>query len=433
MHLSCETNITWLVDLLHIHFELLEIQREGPHEQNGRDYCCVLHQYFVLDVHVTWVDESAEADTSEVGVGEESLEDPGFLAGEGEAIASVLPEVAHDDEDGDGDAHRSHEGRSLCELIVDSLAVDAGHKEAVGCQSNRAENCNLLGVLGDRHAVDPPLDEQKLQEVDEERVHHAHSEDDGVRILQGWLEDGGMFYLGRCPLDRLIGTQMAKAPRVRMVAVQIMPGTLIAPMLSLMFYYKKSSKLSSNHALNYGIIYWMEGKEQSPCPRCEGSSAVVRIVYGVAGMKQCNEAAEGKIHLGGCVVDSSKWHYCKSCKLEFKWFVLVIKKALISHQIKFFKTYIFFEWKESSSQRAQNARRNQPSWELFTASQRNRWLTTPKKEKCTWEDAWWIASGIIARPANSPSNDHPSLMKYSDSRWVRFVVWIGSDLTLNCI
>lgn len=62
----------------------------------------------------------------------------------------------------------------------------------------------------------------------------------------------------------------------------------------------------------------MEGKEQSPCPRCEGSSAVVRIVYGVAGMKQCNEAAEGKIHLGGCVVDSSKWHYCKSCKLEFK-------------------------------------------------------------------------------------------------------------------
>lgn len=53
MHLSCETNITWLVDLLHIHFELLEIQREGPHEQNGRDYCCVLHQYFVLDVHVT--------------------------------------------------------------------------------------------------------------------------------------------------------------------------------------------------------------------------------------------------------------------------------------------------------------------------------------------------------------------------------------------
>lgn len=69
-----------------------------------------------------------------------------------------------------------------------------------------------------------------------------------------------MFYLGRCPLDRLIGTQMAKAPRVRMVAVQIMPGTLIAPMLSLMPYNKKSSNLSSNHALN--TDYLLNGGER---------------------------------------------------------------------------------------------------------------------------------------------------------------------------
>lgn len=62
----------------------------------------------------------------------------------------------------------------------------------------------------------------------------------------------------------------------------------------------------------------MEGKEQPLCPKCEESSAVVKIVYGVTGMKQCNEAAEGKIHLGGCMVDSTKRHYCKICKLEFK-------------------------------------------------------------------------------------------------------------------
>ena len=60
----------------------------------------------------------------------------------------------------------------------------------------------------------------------------------------------------------------------------------------------------------------MEGKEQPPCPKCKEKSAVVRIVYGKPAPQLLKDAQNGKVHLGGCSVDSKR-HYCKTCQLSF--------------------------------------------------------------------------------------------------------------------
>lgn len=60
----------------------------------------------------------------------------------------------------------------------------------------------------------------------------------------------------------------------------------------------------------------MEGKEQPQCPKCKEKSAVVSIVYGRPGPQLLEDSKNGKVHLGGCSMDS-KHHYCKTCKLEF--------------------------------------------------------------------------------------------------------------------
>ena len=199
-------------------------------------------------------------------------------------------------------------------MVVDSLPVNAGDEQSVGRESDGAQDGHLLGVLGDRHAVDPPLDEEELQEVDEEGVHHAHSENDRVGILQRCLEDGRVLHLGRRPLNSRRSTQMAKAPRVRMVAVQIMPGTLMAPMLSLM--YNKKSLIYHRIELCLDIN------------KLDGSAAAVPAVQGEfrscqdclrdARIQALNGRRRRKDSPWRMHGDSSRRHYCKTCKLGFQ-------------------------------------------------------------------------------------------------------------------
>lgn len=153
-----------------------------------------------MDVQVASVDECAQPDASKVGVGEGFLPEPGPFIGQFNPLVSVLPQVLHDHVDADGHADGCDEAGCLHNLIVDPLAVDAGDEEAVGCQSDCANDGHPLGVFGVGEAVDPPLDEEQLQEVDEEGVHHADPEDYSVGVLEGRLQDSRIRDLGGCPL-----------------------------------------------------------------------------------------------------------------------------------------------------------------------------------------------------------------------------------------
>lgn len=115
--------------------------------------------------------------------------------------------------------------------IIDSFSIDAGHEQSKASEADGACEHHSLGSFGEGEAVDPPLDEEQFQEGDEERVHHADSEDDGVGVFHGGLHDCRVLDAGRQPLSQLRCTQMAREPRVRAVEVRIMFLTLIAPML----------------------------------------------------------------------------------------------------------------------------------------------------------------------------------------------------------
>lgn len=69
-------------------------------------------------------------------------------------------------------------------MEIDSFTIDAGHKQSIQSKPNRANHCHFGGIFGDGHTINPPFDEEELQEVDEQRVHHSYPEDDGVGVLQ---------------------------------------------------------------------------------------------------------------------------------------------------------------------------------------------------------------------------------------------------------
>ena len=53
------------------------------------------------------------------------------------------------------------------------------------------------------------------------------------------------------------------------------------------------------------------------CSDC-GSTNVVTIMYGYPGPGAVHDSEEGKVHLGGCIVDvdNPKWH-CKDCERDW--------------------------------------------------------------------------------------------------------------------
>jgi len=53
-------------------------------------------------------------------------------------------------------------------LEVDSLTINARHEKAICSKSDSPNHDHLSGSLGNWQAVNPPFDEQKFQEVDEE-------------------------------------------------------------------------------------------------------------------------------------------------------------------------------------------------------------------------------------------------------------------------
>ena len=54
------------------------------------------------------------------------------------------------------------------------------------------------------------------------------------------------------------------------------------------------------------------------CPNCSSAESVVPIRYGMPGLEMQQKHHEGKIKLGGCMVeiDDPNWH-CKECELEY--------------------------------------------------------------------------------------------------------------------
>jgi hypothetical protein len=81
---------------------------------------------------------------------------------------SIFSQIAHDDVDGNGYSNGSYKGCSLGQLEVDSLAIDASHEKPIGSKSDGPKHHHLSGSLGNWQAVNPPFDEQKFQEVDEQ-------------------------------------------------------------------------------------------------------------------------------------------------------------------------------------------------------------------------------------------------------------------------
>ena len=53
------------------------------------------------------------------------------------------------------------------------------------------------------------------------------------------------------------------------------------------------------------------------CPHCK-SINVVNIMYGYPGPGAVQDSDEGKVHLGGCIVDidNPKWH-CNDCERDW--------------------------------------------------------------------------------------------------------------------
>ena len=54
------------------------------------------------------------------------------------------------------------------------------------------------------------------------------------------------------------------------------------------------------------------------CPKCSLNINIVPIEYGFPGNEMQKEYYEGKIELGGCVIekDAPDWH-CKECEFDF--------------------------------------------------------------------------------------------------------------------
>ena len=64
----------------------------------------------------------------------------------------------------------------------------------------------------------------------------------------------------------------------------------------------------------------MSKKYKAVCPNCK-SNNVVPIAYGYPGPEMIDELKEGKIHIGGCMIeeDSPDFH-CNDCERE--WIVV---------------------------------------------------------------------------------------------------------------
>ena len=71
-----------------------------------------------------------------------------------------------------------------------------------------------------------------------------------------------------------------------------------------------------------GFRYWyeatkMEKIEKGECPRCK-SENIVKIIYGYPSKETMKKFEEGKIELGGCVVDKSNFtRHCRDCGKNF--------------------------------------------------------------------------------------------------------------------
>lgn len=53
------------------------------------------------------------------------------------------------------------------------------------------------------------------------------------------------------------------------------------------------------------------------CPVCDKNDQVIKIIYGYPGPDLLQNANEGKVKLGGCIMnDNFRW-YCKRDKHEF--------------------------------------------------------------------------------------------------------------------
>lgn len=66
---------------------------------------------------------------------------------------------------------------------------------------------------------------------------------------------------------------------------------------------------------NY-ISFMSDSKKD--CPVCKKTDQVVAIAYGLPGEEMIKKSEEGKIVLGGCVIEANCPHwYCKRDKVSF--------------------------------------------------------------------------------------------------------------------
>ena len=124
----------------------------------------------------------------------------------------------------------SKEDSSLRQWVVDSLSVNTRNKQSISQNSKCAQNNDGFGHGSKLWAIEPPLDEQKDHEVNKKGVHHANSENDGVRVLKSCINDSRIFFVNAVPLNiNKKVTQMNNEPRVRAVDSQMRLLTLIPP------------------------------------------------------------------------------------------------------------------------------------------------------------------------------------------------------------
>ena len=62
----------------------------------------------------------------------------------------------------------------------------------------------------------------------------------------------------------------------------------------------------------------MKWKNKPKCPKCSSNDSVVPIEYGFPGIEMQKKYSEGKIELGGCVIEKDAPDcYCKECEYHF--------------------------------------------------------------------------------------------------------------------
>ena len=62
----------------------------------------------------------------------------------------------------------------------------------------------------------------------------------------------------------------------------------------------------------------MSKKYKAVCPSCN-SNNVVPIAYGLPGFEMQEEAIQGKIHLGGCVIEEGAPDFhCNDCERDWE-------------------------------------------------------------------------------------------------------------------